>query len=121
MTLDTFLDEIKKKPDQISFDKTMSIIDDLYVYNPVSFRNGILENAVGENSGSCKLFAFAKLNGLTESQTLHCFGDYYRIDVLQSSESDCHMNIRNFMQTGWSGITFSNNPLDLKVYREINE
>ncbi len=115
MTLDNFLEKLNENSTQINFKETMDIIDKHYIFSPVSFRNGVLENAKGENSGSCKLFSFAKLNDLTESQTLHCFGDYYRVDVLQSSDTNNHMNIRNFMQTGWEGLEFSNQPLSLRV------
>ncbi|MFK7815738.1 MAG: HopJ type III effector protein, partial [Gammaproteobacteria bacterium] len=36
---------------------------------------------------------------------------YYRDDVLQNPEGDNHQNIRNFMKTGWGGITFENDVL----------
>jgi len=52
------------------------------------------------------LFSFAKLQGLTEEQTLACFGIYYRDDVLKNPDADNHQNIRNFIKTGWAGIEF---------------
>ncbi|VAW65482.1 hypothetical protein MNBD_GAMMA10-1709, partial [hydrothermal vent metagenome] len=33
--------------------------------------------------------------------------DYYRKDVLQNPQSNDHQNIRNFMHSGWSGISFN--------------
>ena len=68
----------------------------------------------GENSGSCKLFAFARLQGLSEAQTLACFGSYYRDDVLGDPGGSNHQNIRNFMQTGWKGVQFEGEALKPK-------
>lgn len=92
----------------------MVIIDQNYNFTPCEFKNGNLLNAENENNGSCKIFAFAQLQGVTEEQTLHYFGDYYRKDVLQNPDATDHQNIRNFITTGWSGISFSSNPLSPK-------
>jgi hypothetical protein len=95
----------------VSFSETMAIISENYDYQPTAFRNGLVENAVGQNEGSCKIFAFAKLHKLTEAQTLSLFGDYYRVDVLENPGASDHQNIRQFMQQGWEGITFENEAL----------
>ena len=55
-----------------------------------------------------------RLNNLTEVQTLHCFGDYYRKDVLGNPDGDDHQNIRNFIQSGWGGIYFDGEALAVK-------
>ncbi|WP_198263061.1 HopJ type III effector protein [sulfur-oxidizing endosymbiont of Gigantopelta aegis] len=107
MTLNSFLQILQDAPESIEFTDTMSVIEALYDFTETAFNNGDLVNAAGENSGSCKLFAFAQLQDLSEEQTLACFGDYYRDDVLQHPEEKNHQNIRNFMQSGWSGISFS--------------
>lgn len=114
MELATLLDKLKNTPDKITFDDTMRVIDNLYDFTPASFRNGELVNEVGQNSGSCKLFAFAKLQNLSEQQTLACFGDYYRKDVLQNADGADHQNIRNFMRSGWAGVSFEEIPLTPK-------
>jgi len=44
---------------------------------------------------------------LDDIQTLNCFGDYYRIDVLQNPENEDHANIRTFMTYGLKHILFS--------------
>jgi hypothetical protein len=111
MDLNTFLETLAHTPDNISFNDTLSVIDANYEFTPVSFQNGDLTNAQGKNSGSCKLFAFAQLQGLTQQQTLACFGDYYRSDVLKHPDGNDHQNIRNFMKTGWDGIKYSEQPL----------
>jgi hypothetical protein len=56
------------------------VIEENYT-SPTAFENGILHNAAGENSGSCKLFSFAEIQNLSEAATLSCFA-YYQEDVL---------------------------------------
>jgi hypothetical protein len=111
MQLKHFLDTLHTSPDSIDFKDTMAVIDATYQYSPTVFKNGDLVNQAGENEGSCKLFAFAKLNNLDEDKTLACFGAYYREDVLKNLDSDNHQNIRNFMKTGWTGIKFEGDVL----------
>lgn len=111
MTIDAFITKLNSTPDSIQFGDTIAVIDTHYAFTPSAFQNGALKNEAGQNSGSCKLFSFAKLQGLNEAQTLTCFGDYYRVDVLQYPDAQDHQNIRNFIQFGWSGIAFENDPL----------
>ena len=111
MNLETFLQQLNTQPDSIDFNDTIAVIDSLYHFTPSAFKNGTTQNSAGQNNGSCKLFAFAHLHKLTEQQTLACFGQYYRDDVLQKPDGDDHQNIRNFMNSGWSGIQFENMPL----------
>lgn len=106
MKLEQYLKKLNKSPETVTFNDTMSAIAEQYDYTPTTFTNGDATNSAGTNEGSCKLFAFAKLNALTEAQTLHAFGDYYRVDVLQNPAGTDHANIRNFMITGWSGVKF---------------
>ncbi len=113
MTLNDFLAEIKLNS-SISFAETMEVISENYDYTQTAFRNGLVENQAGQNEGSCKIFAFAKLNELTESQTLLLFGDYYHGDVLQNPDGTDHQNIRQFMQNGWAGIEFESDALKVK-------
>lgn len=117
MSLNEFITKVKTI-NIVSFDDTMSIIKEYYVYIPTSFNNGLRENCIsnnqGTNEGSCKIFAFAKLNQLDKTQTLHLFGEFYQ-DVLNAPDGNGHQNIRNFMQYGWEGIEFSKpNTLRLK-------
>lgn len=111
MTIDTFRKKLKETPKHIVFSDTMSVIDEHYNFTPTAFKNGVLENAAGQNSGSCKLFAFAKTQGLTKDETLACFGQFYFEDVLKDPDGEGHQNIRNFMKTGFEGLSFENNPL----------
>lgn len=110
MTLADFLTQIKAK-NAVNFADTIAVINENYSYQPTAFRNGEFENAAGQNEGSCKIFAFAKLQKLNETETLQLFGDYYRVDVLEHSDGSDHQNIRQFMQHGWAGILFENETL----------
>lgn len=114
MTLDTFLQRLNDSPDSICFNETMALIDKLYDFTPTAFSNGATRNEAGQNNGSCKLFSFAKLNKLSPQQTLTCFGDYYRKDVLGNPGGSDHANIRNFMKSGWEGISFEGSALSAK-------
>lgn len=114
MTIESFLEKLKNTPNKMDFSELMELVDRHYDFTPTAFNNGDLHNNAGENSGSCKLFSFAKLHGLNEEQTLACFGIYYRDDVLQNPDADNHQNIRNFMKTGWAGIKFEGEALQIK-------
>ncbi|HAQ50160.1 MAG TPA: type III effector [Gammaproteobacteria bacterium] len=114
MTITDFLTQLDNAPDTIQFSDTIAIIEQYYHYTPSAFRNGTLLNQAGENQGSCKIFAFAQLQQLSVTSTLSCFGDYYRLDVLNHPTGNDHQNIRQFMQTGWTEIEFSS--LALRPY-----
>ena len=114
MSLIPFLQRLRDTPSQIEFSETMAAIEANYAYTPTAFRNGNAENSAGQNGGSCKIFAFAKLQGLSEPETLACFGRYYREDVLQHPEANDHQNIRNFMRSGWAGVVFEGEALQAR-------
>ena len=106
--------KIKTAPESSSFAEVISHIDENYSFTPTRFTNGKTVNEANQNNGSCKIFSFAKLQDLTEEQTLNLFGDYYRKDVLQNPEGTDHQNIRNFMESGWKGIAFEGYALGSK-------
>lgn len=111
MNINTFLEKLKTDPKSINFTETIAVIEGNYNFTPTAFQNGDQHNAVGENSGSCKIFAFAQLQNLLQSETLACFGGYYFDEVLNHPDALNHQNIRNFMKTGWSGIQFEGKAL----------
>lgn len=116
MNLNEFIIRIKSGQ-PVDFQDTMTVIAEHYDYQSTEFSNGLrhpLINEAGRNEGSCKIFAFARLNGLDQAQTLALFGDYYRKDVLENPDGKDHLNIRNFMRDGWEGIQFKSEPLTLK-------
>lgn len=110
MTLEEFQQLIAHNRQNIEFKDVMQLIESYYQYTPTRFRNGkgadTLINEAGQNEGSCKIFALAKLLNLSQDDTLHCFGQYYRNDVMQHPDANDHGNIRNFMKYGWDGIQF---------------
>jgi hypothetical protein len=118
MIVDELLSLIKEAPEDVSFEQVISTIDERFLYTPTRFTNGQgafqVINEAGSNEGSCKIFAFGLLAGLDESQTLACFGRYYREDVLEHPEGRDHMNIRCFMRSGWDGIQFDGQALESK-------
>ena len=115
MTVEQLIQQLKDNPESVEFEQVMEAIAAGYDYSPTRFVNGLGEekavNEAGTNEGSCKIFAFAKLNGLNEQETLACFGRYYREDVLQYPDGSDHANIRNFMKHGWAGIAFEGEAL----------
>lgn len=107
MNIDEFILKLSQHPERIEFSDTLDIIDEFYDFIPAEFTNNGIVNEENENNGSCKIFAFGLIHGLSKQQTLACFGRYYRDDVLAHPEGDDHQNIRNFIKAGWDGIHFS--------------
>ena len=114
MNLESFLEKLEQIPQSIAFTDTIATIEANYDFTPTAFENGLQHNAAGDNSGSCKLFAFAEIQNLSEAATLACFGAYYFEEVLKNPNGTDHQNIRNFMNTGWDGIAFYGSALVLK-------
>lgn len=114
MTITAFLEKLNQTPEAITFAETIAVIEAHYDFAPTAFENGLQHNFAGENSGSCKLLAFAEIHNLSEAATLACFGAYYFEEVLGDPEGTNHQNIRNFMKTGWDGIAFYGSALALK-------
>ena len=97
-------ERIRTQPEQVEFKEVMLTISEHYDYKPAKFYNGAVVNEPGENEASCKIFAFAKRENLDVSETLSCFGKFYREDVLKNPDGTDHGNIRNFMACGWGGV-----------------
>lgn len=95
------------------FSDVLAYIEQHYHYTPTAFKNGSQYNQAGQNEGSAKIFAFAQLHQLTESQTLSLFAEHYA-GVLADPNGSEHQNIRQFMQHGWQGIEFSGQALQPK-------
>ena len=103
MDIKQFIEKLNNT--EIAFQETMDIVEENYNFTPTQFTNGDLVNKAGENSGSCKLFAFAKDQNLSKEDTLKCFGEHYK-NVLETPNGDNHQNIRNFISFGWDKISF---------------
>jgi len=77
MTISEFKTKLQESPQEVEFAETIAVIEAHYNFTPTSFVNGDLTNESGQNSGSCKVFAFAKVQSLSKEETLACFGAFY--------------------------------------------
>lgn len=107
----SLMEQLNQAPESVEFEQVIAVIAAEYRHTASAFTNGEQINSAEQNQGSCKILGFARLNGLTEQQTLYCFGRYYREDVLQHPEGSDHGNIRAFMRTGWGGVQLPNDAL----------
>ncbi len=114
MTPAELISQLRSNADSIEFADVIDVITEHYNYTPTRFSNGEVTNEAGTNEGSCKIFAFAQLNQLSETETLALFGKYYRDDVMGNPAGEDHANIRNFILDGWLGIKFDQEALSLK-------
>lgn len=92
------------------FSDTLAFIAAHYDYQPSRFMNGSVENAAGENEGSCKTLGLALLEGFSTEEALLAFGEHYQAVLANPSGSD-HRNIRALMETGLPGVRFDQQPL----------
>lgn len=95
------------------FSETLAFIASAYDYQPSRFSNGSVENAAGENEGSCKTLGLAVLEGFTTEEALLAFGEHYQ-SVLENPSGTDHRNIRALMDTGLAGVRFDLQPLRRK-------
>ena len=93
-----------------TFAETLDFIKDGYDYQPQPFTNGNVENAAGQNEGSCKTLGLALLEGLSDEEALLAFGEHYR-SVLDTPDGSDHGNIRALMAYGLAGVKFATQPL----------
>mgnify|MGYP000206335087 CR=1 FL=1 len=113
MIIQEFKTKLKSNPTSIVFAETIQVIEDNYNFTPTAFSNGDIKNKANENSGSCKLFAFADHQKLTKEEALFCFGEHYK-SVLEDESGNSHQNIRNFIKTGFDGLFFESDALKSK-------
>ena len=97
------LTQITTDPTSLVFADVIASIDQAYRFTPAAFSNGNVDNTDQQNQGSAKVLAFARLHGLSESQTLACWAEHYRA-VVKNPEGSDHQNIREFMRCGWAGV-----------------
>lgn len=95
------------------FSETLAFIAETYDYQPSRFTNGSVENAAGENEGSCKTLGMAVLEGFSTEEALLAFGAHYQA-VLANPTGNDHRNIRALMETGLPGVRFDQQPLTRK-------
>jgi len=93
-----------------AFADTLAFIAAGYDYQPQAFNNGGVENAAGQNEGSCKTLGLALLEGLSDEEALLAFGEHY-LSVLATPEGSDHGNIRALIKHGLAGVKFEAQPL----------
>ncbi|UZE18906.1 HopJ type III effector protein [Pseudomonas sp. B21-054] len=98
------------KSGEHAFADTLAFIAAGYDYQPQAFNNGGVQNAAGQNEGSCKTLGLALLEGLSDEEALLAFGEHYR-SVLATPEGSDHGNIRALMAHGLDGVKFEAQPL----------
>ena len=98
------------KSGEHAFADTLAFIAASYDYQPQAFNNGGVENAAGQNEGSCKTLGLALLEGLSDEEALLAFGEHCR-SVLATPEGSDHGNIRALMAHGLAGVKFDQQPL----------
>ncbi|MGV8919819.1 MAG: HopJ type III effector protein [Pseudomonas sp.] len=97
-----------------AFADTLAFIAADYDYQPQAFSNGSVENAAGQNEGSCKTLGLALLEGLSDNEALLAFGEHYR-SVQATPEGSDHGNIRALIALGLAGVKFAGEPLKRKA------
>ncbi|WP_375737428.1 HopJ type III effector protein [Pseudomonas boanensis] len=100
--------------EQHLFADTLAFIATHYDYQQSAFANGSVENAAGQNEGSCKTLGLALLEDFSLEETLQAFGEHYR-SVLATPDGNDHGNIRALMATGLAGVRFERQPLQRKA------
>lgn len=110
LSITDLIAQVRAQPQTVEFQTAIDTVNANFDYTPTRFTNGRgddkVANAAGTNEGSCRLFAFALLQGLSQAETLALFGKFYREDVLLHTDASDHANIRTFIRHGWAGIHF---------------
>jgi len=102
----------KLQAKEIVFNDVIAFIESKYLHTSTAFKNGLQLNDAGQNQGSAKVLAFAKINNLSKDETLLLFAEHYQ-SVLDTPEGNDHQNIRQFMINGWDGVCFEGDVLKL--------
>lgn len=108
MTIIEFCQQLLNPEHQ--FVDTLAFIEQNYSFQPTAFKNGSVENAKGQNEGSCKVLALAILEGLSDEQALLAFAEHFR-SVLATPEGSDHQNIRALQKNGLKVVEFDRFPL----------
>lgn len=108
MSIETFRQQLNSL--EHKFATTLAFINQNYSFQPTAFNNGEVENEEGQNEGSCKVLAFAILEGLSDQEALLAFAEHYR-SVLMNPMGTDHQNIRSLQKNGLSMVSFVKFPL----------
>lgn len=106
MTLKELLAAVYEAPETLVFQDVLAAIESEFEFTPSAFSNGSIVNSAEQNQGSCKVLSFAHKSNLSQPHTLALFAEHYR-SVLADPTGTDHQNIRQFMATGWKGVSFA--------------
>jgi hypothetical protein len=107
--IENLLRKVRTDASSLMFAETLEAIELGFEFFGVKFSCGDVVSSSSENTGSSKVLSMAILVGLTDAETLACFGEHYR-DVLADPSGASHANIRALMATGLAGVKFPNGP-----------
>jgi len=119
MKLDAFLKKLNDDPEAVTFDEALATVGEHYRLTPCGYTLAGVRFDVDQVHRSCQLYAFGILHKLSKEQTLACFGEHYREDVLKHPQGSDHQTVRLFMQVGWEGLKLDS-PMPLKA-RTVGE
>ena len=108
-----FIERLRTTPETMHFAEVIALIDTHYSHTPTAFVNGTATNQASENQGSAKVFSFARLHELNQTETLHCFAEHFRAVSYNPIGND-HQNIRQFIANGWQGVQLADTCLTVK-------
>ena len=114
MNTQQYLAKLRSGED-MEFSDFICLIAKEYNFITISFKNGDLNNKADENQGSAKVFCFGLLHGLSEQETLRCFGEHYQSVLDSPAKDSSHLNIRNFILSGWQGVLIDASVLSRKA------
>jgi len=113
MNTKQYLEKIKSS-EVVDFNEFIDLIEQEYNFTNIAFNNGNLHNKNDENQGSAKVFCFALLHNLSKEQTLRCFSQHYASVLNSKAEDKTHLNIRNFIKSGFAGLQIDKQALSFK-------
>lgn len=113
MNTEQYLEKLKSG-EGMQFADFTDLIENEYNFTAVGFTNGDLSNGDDENQGSAKVLCFGIMHELGENEVLRCFGEHYQSVLGSLADRTSHLNIRNFMRTGWQGVVIDPSALTVR-------
>jgi len=113
MNTQEYLDQLRSGI-KMNFSDFTNLIDQEYAFENVAFENNSLVNSKDENQGSAKVFCFGFMHSLSKEEAIRCFGEHYQSVLDEPDNELSHVNIRNFIKTGWKGVSINFSALQVK-------
>mgnify|MGYP002715060916 CR=1 FL=1 len=96
----TALNELRSRlqQDDYAFSETLAFVAEHYDYQPSAFRNGDVENAAGQNEGSCKTLGLALLEGLSQGELVRAADAVVKDAILEGASKVSPDALRDALQ-----------------------